>query len=296
MVGRNNYFLGIDGGGSKCRATLYSREYKVLGTGCAGSANVARGTQSAIESIVEASIQAVESAGLAANELSQIVVGAGLAGTGVSSAKKQLSQWRSPFKAFYFTSDLHTACLGAHQGNDGAVLIVGTGSCAANIIDNKLTQFGGHGFVLGDKGSGAWLGRQAIQLTLEQIDGIGTVGNFATTILQHLSAKTPSDVIEKMNHAKPKEFATLAPVVLQLAQQHNQDAVNIVTQGAAYLSHLCSHVLQHNNLTLARIGGLASSIEPWLDDKVQQRFSPAQQTPEWGAVYFAKQQMALAAV
>lgn len=288
------YFIGIDGGGSKCRATLYSPDNKQLSTGCAGSANIARDAKGAIASIIEASTIAVESAGLSVEHLHNIVAGAGLAGTGVSSSNHILENWSSPFKQFFFTSDLHTACLGSHQGNDGAVLIVGTGSCAAKMVDNQLTQYGGHGFVLGDKGSGAWMGKQAIQRSLEQIDGIGEAGKFARCIMDSLGAVTTSQVIETMNFAKPKKFAELAPIIMELAEQQDEDALAIIKEGTEYLSYLCHRVLAHNDLNLALVGGLADRLYPYIDSSIHPFITATKNPPEWGAVYFAKQQLTLA--
>ncbi|MGS0727096.1 ATPase, partial [Shewanella sp. 0m-11] len=48
-------YIGIDGGGSKCRATIYTRDYRVLGTGVAGRANPLHGLAQTFQSIEESS-------------------------------------------------------------------------------------------------------------------------------------------------------------------------------------------------------------------------------------------------
>ncbi len=289
MTSKNQYYLGIDGGGSKCRALLMSEKGEICGSGLAGSANIARNFDTSIESIMDASLQALNQAGLDETDFQSIRVGAGLAGASLSSAGNLLRKWQHPFQSFVFTSDLHIACLGAHEGKDGAVLIVGTGSCAAKLYQGKLVQHGGHGFLLGDKGSGAWTGKRAVQLVLEQLDGLGEFGEFGKAVMAFLAVHSLSDLIEKMNYANPREFAQLAPLIVEMGTAGNDDALSILHQGSQYLSQLCRFVINDDPIRLGLIGGLSTPISPWLDNDIRARITDAKQSPEWGAIHFAKQ-------
>ena len=72
-------FLGIDGGGSKCKVVLTDSNMNILGEGIAGPANPVRGIDVATNSIMEATSQALKVAGLGNEDFSRLHVGAGLA-------------------------------------------------------------------------------------------------------------------------------------------------------------------------------------------------------------------------
>mgnify|MGYP001483485998 CR=1 FL=1 len=74
----NYFYVGVDGGGTKCRAEAYNAKGEVIGAGVAGPANVARAADIARQSIVNAVAAALADAGLAAPEqLRKTAVGAG---------------------------------------------------------------------------------------------------------------------------------------------------------------------------------------------------------------------------
>ena len=91
------FFIGIDGGGTRCRARLEDVDGNVLGEGVSGPANIMRDSDLAKASIVDAINIAISNAGNANTSeqisLSQCVVGAGLAGANIESAKQQFEQW-----------------------------------------------------------------------------------------------------------------------------------------------------------------------------------------------------------
>ena len=99
--------------------------------------------------------------------------GAGLAGTEVTSACDQFLNAPHPFARLILKSDGYTSCLGAHGGRDGALIAIGTGTVAFQIEGDKEYKVGGWGFPHGDEGSGAWLGLEAVRLTLHWLDGRG---------------------------------------------------------------------------------------------------------------------------
>ena len=165
-------FLGIDGGGSKCRARLCDGAGRALGEGEAGAANVALGLDVAFGEIRKAAEHALEDAGLSDVPLSDLHAGAGLAGMPLRREREELRRHPHPFASFEVDTDAYTACLGAHGGADGAILIVGTGTCGVIIADAEATYVGGWGLVIGDEGSGAHLGRAAVRRALREHDGI----------------------------------------------------------------------------------------------------------------------------
>ena len=287
-------YAGIDGGGSKCSAILFNHKGEFVAQGIAGAANAARDLPLTLHSIVSSIELALKHTKLGLESLSQIHVGAGLAGACVPNVNAKLLSWNHPFASFKVVSDLTTACYGAHAGNDGALLIVGTGSSAARMQQGQLSQFGGHGFVLGDKGSGAWFGRKAVAVTLEALDGLIAFSPLNTHIMTTLGVTSSTDLLQSMISASPSQFAALAPGIIALAKQGDKISVALVEEGVAYLDKLCRRTLLDTKLSLVLMGGLAPSLEPWLSSLVRERIVKALAGPEWGAMQLLQSDLRLA--
>lgn len=280
-------FVGIDGGGTKCRAVVFDSEFNELGSAITGPANIAKYGETAVKSMYDAVEQALLSIGLKLEqEQHRLYVSAGLAGVNVPSAAAALREWHHPFARFDFTTDIHAALLGAHSMANGAVLIAGTGSCAAGLKDGVVKQFGGHGFTLGDKGSGAWLGRTALAHTLESLDELSPASDLTRALQTHLAVKTPSDIVEIFNHAPPADFASFAPLVIEAAGIDDPIALKIVQEGADYLSRLALRALSVGDNRLALVGGVTAEILPWLNEVVLNVVYKAQHGPERGALFY----------
>jgi glucosamine kinase len=277
-------YAGIDGGGSKCSAILFNSNGEIVAKGLAGSANAARDLPKTLNSIVTSIEMALKQANLGAEHISRVHVGAGLAGAFVPNINAQLKAWKHPFASFKVSSDLTTACFGALGGNDCALLIVGTGSSAARMLNGQLTQFGGHGFLLGDKGSGAWFGRTVVASTLEALDGLIALSSIHKHIMKTLSVNSSTDLLQSMISATPSQFAMLAPHVITFAKQGDSCALSLVEEGVDYLDKLCHRTLLDTDLPLVLMGGLAPSLEPWFSAVIRERIVKALGGPEWGAM------------
>jgi glucosamine kinase len=286
-------FIGIDGGGTKCRARLFSVNDKVLGTGVGGPANPLHGEAQAKASILQAVQGALAEAGLPNSAANHLIAGVGLAGVNLPSIFEIMNSWHHPFKKMYLTTDLHIACLGAHAGDDGAVIIAGTGSCGYSFVNGKATILGGHGFPFGDKCSGAWFGLEAVKAVLLASDNLGPQTCLSDLLGNHLNAKGVM-IVDKMGAAKSNDYAQLARFVLEAAEQKDDVAIKIMREGADYLSALAEKLWETKPNRMSLIGGLSGPLTPWLKPSVAVSLSNPISQPEFGAVYFAKQQHALA--
>lgn len=286
----NPLFIGIDGGGSKCRATIYSAEDGVIGTGVAGRANPLHGLSQTFESIQLSTELALKDAGMAIGDSKGLVAGLGLAGVNVPRLYQDIVNWEHPFADMYVTSDLHTACIGAHKGGEGAVIITGTGSCGYANVDGKFISLGGHGFALGDKGSGAWLGLKAAEQSLLHLDGFAEKTILTEKLLNHFKVNDALGIVENLAGKSSSVYAKLARIVLECANQQDEVAQAIVKEGAAYISELARKLFEINPPRFSMIGGLAEPLAPWLDKDVVTKLSPTLAPPELGATYFARQQ------
>jgi glucosamine kinase len=284
-------YLGVDGGGSKCRVIIFSDDQGQLAEATSGPANVLRGVDNAIANILQATDEALQQLNLPESYKSELIAGIGLAGLNLDSCMAEIKLWQHPFKQAFFTSDLHIACIGAHKGQDGAVMIVGTGSSALISYGGHIDEFGGHGFPIGDSGSGAWLGLRAIEHTLLVMDGVEQETGLSKKIESIFSVARAIDLAQVVAHFVPADFAKLAPAVMELANHGDEQALYYVSQGARYLSRIAMRMLEKNSVNLAMIGGLSPLMVKFFDPEIQQRIIAAELPPEIGAVLFAKQHL-----
>ncbi|MES2676308.1 MAG: BadF/BadG/BcrA/BcrD ATPase family protein [Pseudomonadota bacterium] len=282
-------FIGIDGGGTKCRARLVSSDEKLLGIGVGGPANPLHGQEQTKASILQSVEMALAQAGLPKSDMGRLLVGIGLAGVNLPSMYEVMKAWQHPFKRMYLTTDLHIACLGAHSRDQGAIIIAGTGSCGYSFVNNKVTIIGGHGFPFGDKGSGAWMGLEAVKAVLLASDNLGSCSLLSDLIGNHLQAKGVM-IVDRMGAAKASDYAQLAGFVLDAADAKDEVAEKIVREGANYLSAVAEKLWETKPGSMSFIGGLSERLIPWLNADVAEGLSVPINQPEFGAIYYARQQ------
>lgn len=282
-------FLGIDGGGTKCKVRLEDQNGELMGEGLSGPANPAQNAVQAFESITDASVKALVSASLPATMISQCHAVMGLAGANIPAYRTPVMEWNHPFANLDVTTDLHIACVGAHGGNEGAILITGTGSSAFALVNGKISTLGGHGFPLGDKASGAWLGWRALSTALEMADGLLPQTDLSARVLAALDCATSADVVAKALHFKPGDYAVLAPLVLTLSQEGDSHAKRIVDEAVHYVHRVLLQLVKLEPARVSMIGGLAKPYINVLPDDVKRLLKSPLCSPEFGAVALAKQ-------
>jgi glucosamine kinase len=165
------FLLGIDGGGTQCRARLTDPAGKILGEGTAGPANIRLGLEASLGAVIDAARQSFAEARHCEAAFARVIACLALAGATEPQKLEAARRHFLPFRRWIITTDAHAACVGAHRGRDGGVVIVGTGRIGWAIIAGQHYRVGGWGLPLGDEGSGAWLGRAALQQVLCAYDG-----------------------------------------------------------------------------------------------------------------------------
>jgi len=289
-------FLGIDGGGSKCKAIIVNQANEILGSGISGPANPLHGFNQATNSIIESTQLALKSACLDHISLSELTVGAGLAGVNLPSLFDQMNNWTHPFKHFFLAHDLCIANLGAHHSSQGAVIITGTGSCGFSSVGGDERLIGGHGFPQGDKASGAWFGLQACEQVLLSLDDLIPSSLMNKALLAQLSCESATDIVTVIAGKNATFYAQLANIVFDAAEQDDPIAINIIKDGVNYLALLAEKLLMDPEVRLSILGGLSTTLQPWLmaslSPALGQQIVQARSSPEFGAVLFARNTLA----
>ncbi len=280
-------FLGVDGGGTGCRARIEDADGNLLGTGIAGPAALRIGIDRAFAEVQRAYQAALDEAGLDADGLDCVHAALGLAGVGRKGALEELEQLRHPFRSVVYVNDATIACIGAHGARDGGIVIVGTGSVGFAVVEGREIRVGGYGFPISDEGSGADVGLHAIRLALRAYDE-RAVGTSLTRDVMARFQNDPFEAVAWMDRATATDYATFAPLVLRHADAADPLARRIVREAAEQIDDLVRRLSECGAPRVALLGGLASSMQPWLAPDVQRRLVPVEGDAVDGALRLAR--------
>jgi glucosamine kinase len=281
------YLVGIDGGGTSCRAAVADPAGRVLGRGKAGSANIMTAPDIAIGNIVKAAKAAFADAGLGEDRLSNAAAFLGLAGNNVEDTVAYVVP-RLPFAHSIIESDGLIALQGALGDGDGAAAILGTGTIYIARHGNRVEYVGGWGFNIGDLGSGARLGQMAMQESLLAYDGIIPKTPLTMSLLAEFS-NDPPKMIAFSNRAKPGDYGRFAPRVFEFASAGDRTALRIITQSAAWIDAALDRVAEiSGGGRLCLLGGLSGPYAPFLSPRHRERLVEPAEDALTGAIALAK--------
>jgi glucosamine kinase len=280
-------FVGVDGGGTGCRARLEDVDGCLLGTGIAGPAALRIGVDSALAEVEKACRVALEEAGLGSNVLSSVHAAVGLAGVGRKGALEQLVLRPHPFRSVVYAHDATIACIGAHGDRDGGIVIVGTGSVGFAIVGGREVRVGGYGFPISDEGSGADLGLHSIRFALRAYDKRAVETSLTRDVMMRFH-NDPFEAVAWMDRATATDYAIFAPLVMRHADAGDPVARRIVRDAAEQIDELVRRLSDCGASRVAVLGGLASSMQPWLAPDVQRRLVPVEGDAVDGALHLAR--------
>lgn len=271
------FFLGIDGGGSGCRAALADADGRIIGQGQGGPANINTDVEAAAVNILAATAQALEGTGADPHDL---IATLGLAGGTITAATDRLALLL-PFARMRIVNDAVTAARGALGVQDGILAAMGTGSVFAVQRSGDLRQVGGRGFLMGDEGSGAVLGRSLLSLAIRAEDGFADMTPLLQQVLEEMGGI--EGVIGFGNRAAPADFARLAP---RIVGADDPAARQVFDAAVAEVRHILTVLQADAPLPVAFAGGLGPAYAARLTDWPQR---PALGSGVDGALLMARQ-------
>ncbi len=281
------FYMGVDGGGTSCRARLATSDGRVIGNGLSGPGTTRLGAHNALLSVMAACEGALAEAGLSKDDLKKIHAGIGLAGIGRKGVRSYLEAWPHPFASVIFEGDAYIACLGAHNGADGGVVVTGTGSIGLAIVKGEVFRFGGYGFPLSDEASGAELGLNAIRFALRAADGRVEKTPLLAEILRRFS-DNPFNAVDWMDVASATDYGAFAPLVIEHAARDDLIAVQLMRDAAAQAEIFIRILHEKGAPRLSMVGGIAKALEPWLLAEMRALLSPPLDQPVAGAIMLAQ--------
>ncbi|RYB05066.1 hypothetical protein D3272_11460 [Lichenibacterium ramalinae] len=279
-------FLGIDGGGSTCRARLCDSTGAVLAEAVGGSANVYLDFPGALARIKGCAAEALSAAGFGAGSAARVRLGLGLAGVSSPAVAAEVAAALPGHASVRVANDGVIACLGAHAGGDGGLVIAGTGSAGVALVGGREINVGGRGFVLGDDGSGARIGHEAWRRALRAHDGLAPHTPFTRGLMARFD-DDPAAVIRWGLTARSADYGAEAPGCFAAAAAGDPVALAILGEAAAALADLVAALERHGARRIAMVGGGAAAIRPYLPEGVAAALSPALGDARDGALLLA---------
>ncbi|MFC4533369.1 N-acetylglucosamine kinase [Sphaerisporangium dianthi] len=253
--------VGVDGGGTSTRCLIATFGGEILARGLAGGANP-RSARDPGGNLARALSEALSQIGprFGPGDVAGGVFG--LAGASEAGRRQAhaitADAWRSaglPGRPV-IVPDILVAFAGATPEPSGSVVIAGTGAVAARVEDRAMVRrCDGYGWLLGDQGSGVWIGRRAVQAALAAIDGRGRPTALTGLVVPTLQDPAPGPgragappgggpqgealaqaIIAAVYDGEPARLGRLSPVVEAAAREGDQVALSIVDDAARHLT------------------------------------------------------------
>jgi glucosamine kinase len=236
------YFLAMDGGGTKTRARL-AEDDRVLCERTTGTVKLMRVEEATATARVRELIFGLcDEAGIDSKSIAHTVFG--LAGLSIERVHAwAVSAVGGCVRDFDLAGDEEIALDAAFRGGPGVLVIAGTGSnIVGRAADGTTAKAGGWGPVVGDEGSGSWIGLEAVRRSLQAQDrGVSTC--LLREIEAHWHVASTAELVEKVNASERVDFSVLAAVVARCAESGDALAQAVLDDAGAELAAQVSLVL-----------------------------------------------------
>jgi glucosamine kinase len=284
------FLIGVDGGGSGTRVRLARTDGVELAEGVSGPSGLLHGIANAWASVEDAAGMAFRAAELEFPAKDKIAIGLGLAGV-------HNKQWAAEFVAanpgyarVALETDGHTTVLGAHRGQPGAIIALGTGSVGEiKRADGSHVEVGGWGFPAGDEASGAWMGLRAVNHIQQVLDGRLPGSAFADDVANACGGERNA-IQNWLAKATQTNYAQLARIVLQHGES-NEAARLILLEAGREVEIMANALDTTGTLPIALCGGLAAPLRPFMPVSMLKRIVLPQGDSAAGALRLIQQRL-----
>jgi len=267
------FLIGVDGGGSGTRVRLARADGQLLGEGQAGPSALLHGIKNAWVAVEEAMARAFAAAGVTQPARDHIAIGLGLAGVHNKQWAANFVAANPGFAAVALETDAFTTVLGAHEGQPGAIIALGTGSVGEILhTDGSRHEVGGWGFPSGDEAGGAWIGMKAINHVQQVVDGRVPGSDFSQAVADACGGSRDRIQVWLAN-ANQTAFAQLARIALQFAGS-DPAARRILTEAGEQVALIAHGLDPSGTLPIALCGGLGEPLRAFLPPALLQRIVP----------------------
>jgi glucosamine kinase len=308
------YYLGVDGGGTNCRVRLADENLNTLAEVKNGRSNLQIDDgEPAYRAILAGTRDVFAAAGLDYSLTASTFACFGMAGGRMDTARAEFAARPWPFAGVQVYDDIDIAHAGALGGEEGGVIIVGTGSAAMSIVGGKRYQAGGWGFQIGDQMSGAILGRELARYAVEAEDGLvegspltkavtAALGgdnqavmtwSFATAMDLRIFSRDGSEGCDDALIGRaPAEYGKLMPLFIEYLEKGDPVAQKMLDIEMGYIDTYVRWFKAHGAQVMAIVGGFGQRLFPILQQRYGDFVALPRFEPLHGAVILARQNFA----
>ena len=273
------HVLGIDAGGTKTVCYLANAKGEIVGEGRRGGANLQAHGELEVEKVLHAVIEEA----IGDRTIQPAAVCLGVAGVDrpdddhiVRAIMRRLG-YRSHLLV---VNDALVALVAGVGDEPGVVLIAGTGSIAYGVNeDGYAARAGGWGYVLGDEGSGYWIGREALIAVVRETDGRGPRTRLTPLLLEHFGLTHANGLVREIydKGLHRQAIAALGPVVARARSEGDLVAAEILRGASLELMRATSTVIERLQMRGKSfqmvLSGSMFRLIPWLVEDVTSRLA-----------------------
>lgn len=292
------YYIGVDGGGTKTLFSLYDENGNLLKNHVEGTCHYAQVGYDGLEIVIKTGVD-VLTQGLDGD----VKIGLGLAGYGreihVRKNMEEAMKRALPHHDWILKNDAQVALMGALDGQDGILVIAGTGSIAISRYNGVEDRCGGWGYAIGDEGSAYWIGKKILLAFSRQSDGREEKTALYHLLKEETGIQDDADIITyviKTLENKREKIATLAIICAKGASMNDPACLAIYREAASEISQIINVLgrkANQENILVSYTGGvwkgrqyMQATFNEKLDANVQ--IIEPLHGPDYGAYLYAK--------
>ena len=284
-AGRGNgdmrHVIGIDAGGTATRAVLLDETGTCIGYGRAGAGNpTSAGSELAVSNQVIATLAAVGQSGITP-DLVMLTLAGGLGHESGSPVAAALSE-AGLHTSVQVAGDVMSAYFSATAVPTGYLVLSGTGAISARIVDGEMDGLSdGIGWLLGDEGSGFWIGHRVVRAAAADLEGRGPSTALTPLVLALVDDETLPDedvrrpevwkIMRRVYGRRPVECAEYAPLAFRAADGGDAVARRILDGALDGLLTSCGSLIRDDDQPIVLAGGLLYDGGP-LSDGIKARY------------------------
>jgi N-acetylglucosamine kinase-like BadF-type ATPase len=296
------HVLGIDAGGTKTVCLLADEHGAIVAEARGPGANLHAAGELAVEKVLH---EVMEEA-IGDRPIVPAVICLGIAGVDRPDEAQivRAIMRRIGYKSrVLVVNDALIALVSGARDEPGIVIIAGTGSIVyGRNAAGEAARAGGWGHMIGDEGSGYWIGREALAAVMRAADGRGPDTALAAEVLAYFNvadvSRLPRIVYDR--EMPRMSVAALGPIVQTVAADGDAVAVRILERAADELGlgarSVTTRLEMRGDAFTFYLSGGVFRVVPWLADELPRRLVEVaprsqvqilQQEPAAGAVWLA---------
>lgn len=292
-----NYFIGIDGGGTKTDFLCIDENGVAAGKTTLSTVHIMQVDDGEAVRILKQGIEETLPETAAKKD---VFICAGFGGYGKNAEIRQRIETicSNSFGNMNFSvkNDGEIALYGALNGEDGILIIAGTGTIGLAKVKDEMKRCGGWGYLLGDEGSAYWIGKKLLGEFCRQSDGRSQKTKLFYTLLEHFGLEDSYNLIPIITQTHDRtSVASLAKLAFALAEEKDSAALEIYEEAAKQLADIVNALSKNypDGCKLSYAGGvwrageyIIAPLKKYLDEKIQ--LIAPEHTPVYGAYLLAR--------